>query len=85
MHQVPDFQMIGTRDAGHRVQAQILPSPLHHLVILVFHAAESRRLLLRQAMPVPQLSESLPEEFRGGKVIRHPRRFDILKRKNTAL
>lgn len=36
-------------------------------------------------MPLPQLAESLPEEFRGGKVIGHPRRFGILQWKNTAL
>ena len=53
--------------------------------LLVFHATQSRRLLLRQLMPLPQLAETLPEEFRGGKVIGHPRRFRILKRKNTAL
>ena len=77
--------MVGACEAGHRVQAQVLPPPLHHLVILVFHAAQSRGLLLRQPMPMPQLAEALPEEFRGGKVIGHPRRFGILKGKNTAL
>ena len=83
--QIPDFQTVGPREAGHRVQAQVLSPPLDHLVILVFYAAQSRRLLLRQAMSVPQFAESLPEEFRGGKVIGHPCRLGILDQKNTAL
>ena len=85
LHQIPDFQMIGSREAGHRIQAQVLSPPLDHLVILVFYAAQSRRLLLRQPMPLPQLAESLPEEFRGSKMIGHPCRLGILDLKNTAL
>jgi hypothetical protein len=79
LHQIPHVQMIGAGNSGHRVQAHIFPAPLHHLVVLVFHPAQSRRLLLSQGMALPQFSESLPEEFGRGKVIRHLCKVRILR------
>ncbi len=77
LHQIPNLQMIGVRHAGHRVQTQVFPAPFHHLVVLVIHPAKGCRLLLRQSMALPQFTEALPEEFGGGNVIGHSRRFPI--------
>lgn len=79
LHQIPNLQMISARDAGHRVEPQILPPPFDHLVILVFHAAQRRRLFLRQGVPMAQFAESFSEEFGGGKVVRHSRRLRIAR------
>ena len=85
LHQIPNLQMVGPREARHRIQPQILSPPLHHLVILVFHAAQRRCLLLRQFMALPQLAEAFSEELGGGKMIGHPCRFGIVQRANTVL
>ena len=77
LHQIPDLQPISARNPGHRIQPHILPAPLHHLVVLVVHTAQYRRLLLRQAVPLTQLPESLSEKFSGGEVIGHPRKLCI--------
>ncbi len=85
LHQIPDLQMICRGDAGNRIEPHILPPPFHHLVILVFHSTQRRRLLLGETMPLPQFAETFSEEFGSGKMIGHLRRFLSPAGTNTAL
>ena len=71
--------MIRVGDPRHRIQTQVLPAPFNLLVVLVFHAAQGRRLLLSQLMPLPQFAEALSEKFGSGKVVRHLCRLPILR------
>ena len=79
LNQIPNLQMIRTREPRHRVQTQILPAPFDLLVILVFHAAQGSRLFLGQSVPVPQFAEALSEKSGGSKVVGHLRRLRILR------